>query len=96
MPHDAVPSSSKISYTKPLSLRGESSGETLDVLLQVAVVGQELDVGTVGEKLALGLALEVLLATERGEAPVLGDNDLLATGELVLRTTESLEGEVTV
>ena len=57
---------------------------------------QELDVSTVGEQLALSLALEVLLAAERGEAPVLGDNDLLAARELVLRATESLEGKTTV
>ena len=40
--------------------------------------------------------LEVVLTTEGSEAPVLGDNDLLATGELVLRAAEGLEGESTV
>jgi hypothetical protein len=60
------------------------------------VVGKELDVGTIDQELALSLALEVLLAAERGEAPVLGDNDLLATRELVLRTAESLKSETTV
>jgi hypothetical protein len=48
------------------------------------VVAQELDVGTVNQDLTLSLLLEVLLAAERGEAPVLGDNDLLAARELVL------------
>lgn len=84
------------SYTRHLSLVGEGSGEALDVLLKGTVGRQELDVSTVGEQLALSLALEVFLAAERGEAPVLGDNDLLAARELVLRATESLEGKTTV
>ena len=39
--------------------------------------------------LALG---DVLLATERGEAPVLADDDLLAAGELVLAAAEGFDG----
>jgi hypothetical protein len=62
----------------------ESSWETLDVVGQLAVVAQELDVGTINQDLTLSLLLEVLIAAERGEAPVLGDNDLLAARELVL------------
>lgn len=80
---------------RPLSL-GEGLGEALHVLLQVAVVGQELHVGTVHLDAASSLLLQVLLATERGEAPVLGDDDLLATGELVLGSAEGLEGGGTV
>lgn len=89
-------------YAKPnqsvisLSLRGESVGEAAHVLLEVAVVAEELDVGTVDEHAAGSLAVEVLLATERGEAPVLGDDDLLATRELVLGAAESLKSEMTV
>jgi hypothetical protein len=52
---------------------------------------EELDVGTIhldGSSIAL---VDVLLTTERREAPVLGDDDLLAAGELVLRTSESLK-----
>ena len=77
--------------TTKLPLCLESVGEALHVVLQVAVVGKELNVGTVdldGTGLALG---NVLLAAEGSEAPVLGDDDLLVTRELVLRTTESLE-----
>lgn len=55
------------------------------------MVGQELNVSTIDLDATSSLLLQVLLATERGEAPVLGDNDLLATGELVLRAAESLE-----
>lgn len=60
------------------------------------MVGQELHVGTVHLDAASSLLLQVLLATERGEAPVLGDDDLLATGELVLGSAKGLEGGGTV
>lgn len=81
----------------PLCLRlGEGIGEAADVLGQVAVVGKELDVGTINLDAAGSLLLEVLLTTEGSEAPVLGDNDLLATGELVLRAAEGLKSDGTV
>jgi hypothetical protein len=67
-----------------LSRRLESSGETADVLGKVSLVAEELDVGTVDLDLTLLALLDVLIALEGGEAPVLGDNDLLATGELCL------------
>lgn len=57
---------------------------------------QELDVGTINENLSGSLLVHVLLTAKRGETPVLGDNDLLATGELVLGATESLESDGTV
>jgi hypothetical protein len=76
-------------YQPNLSL--ESGGEALHVVLQRTVVGEELNVGSVGKEVTSGLLLEVLLATERSEAPVLGDDDLLATGELVLGAAESLQ-----
>jgi len=56
------------------------------------VIGEELDVGTVDLDAASSLLLEVLLATKGGEAPVLGDDDFLATRELVLGAAEGLEG----
>ena len=74
----------------------ESLGESLDVSLEVAVVGEELDVGTVDLDAAGGLLLQVLLAAQGSEAPVLGDDDLLAAGELVLRSAEGLESVGTV
>jgi len=83
-------------YQFHLSLLLESLGEAAHVLPQVTVVAEELDVGTVDLDTAGGLALQVLVTAKRGEAPVLGDNDLLATRELVLRTAESLESKVTV
>lgn len=75
-----------------LSLSSESSGEAAHVVLDLAVAVVELDVGTILLELA-GLAhLDVVLATDGGETPVLGDNDLLATGELVHGTAEGLDG----
>lgn len=84
------------SSTRYTLLSLECGGESSDVVGQLAVVAQELDIGTVDQDLAGGLLLHVLLAAEGGEAPVLGDDDLLAARELVLRATESLESGGTV
>lgn len=82
--------------TSLLHLSREGIGEAAHVLGERTVVAEELDVSTVVLDAARGLALKVLLTAEGSEAPVLGDNDLLATRELVLRTAEGLEGESTV
>lgn len=60
------------------------------------MVGKELNVSTIHLDAASSLLLEVLIAAERGETPVLGDDDLLSAGELVLRSSESLKSEATV
>ena len=70
------------SQTHNLSLLLESLGEAAHVRLKVALVAEELDVGTVNLDLALLAQVNVLLALERSETPVLGDDDLLATREL--------------
>lgn len=54
---------------------------------------QELDVSTIDENLSGVLLVHVLLTAKRGETPVLGDDDLLATGELVLGAAESLDSD---
>jgi hypothetical protein len=79
-----------------LSLRLEGIGEAADVALQRTVVGKELDVSTIDLDAASSLLVEVLLTSERGETPVLGDNDLLSARELVLGSSEGLEGDGTV
>jgi hypothetical protein len=56
------------------------------------VATEELNVSTILLELALLAELNVVLATNGGETPVLGDNNLLATGELVHGTAESLDG----
>ncbi len=55
------------------------------------MVGQELNVGTIDENLSGLLLIHVLLTAEWGETPVLGDDDLLASWELVLGAAEGLE-----
>ena len=60
------------------------------------MVGQELDVSTIDLDTTGSLLLKILLTAKRGETPVLGDDDLLATRELVLGTAESLESKTTV
>jgi hypothetical protein len=61
-------------------------------VLERTLVAQELDISTVDENAALLAEVDILVAAERGEAPVLGDNNLLAAGELVLAAAESLDG----
>ena len=70
----------------------ESSREALHVVLDGALVAQELHVRTIRQQLARCPLLNVLLPVERRETPLLGDDDLLATGELVLRAAEGLDG----
>lgn len=60
------------------------------------MAAEELNVGTVLLELALLAHLDVLLTANGGEAPVLGDDDLLAAGELVHGAAESLDGGSTV
>lgn len=69
----------------------ESSWESSDVIGQATLVPQELDISTVDQNLTSCLLLHIVFTTERSETPVLGNNDLLATWELVLGTAESLE-----
>jgi len=75
-----------------LCLLLERIGEAAHVLLEVALVTEELDVGAVNLDTTLLALSDVLLAAERSETPVLRDDDLLATRELVLGATESLDG----
>lgn len=82
--------------TQNLSRCLESGREAANVAGEVALVAEELNVGTVDLDLALLALLDVLLALERGETPVLGDDDLLATRELVLATPQSLESDSAV
>jgi len=53
---------------------------------------QELDVRTIILQLTGCPFLKVLVTAERGETPVFGDNDLLATRELVHRSSKGLDG----
>jgi len=74
----------------------ESSRESFHVVCQLSVVRQELNICTINQNSASSLLLHVFFTTERSETPVLGYNDLLATRELVLGSSESLESDSTV
>jgi len=56
------------------------------------MVAEELHVRTVGLEVAVVALSNVLFATQRGEAPVLRDDDLLAARELVLGAAECFDG----
>lgn len=81
---------------KRLSRSVEGLREAADVVRDRALVAEELDVGTVDTDSASLALLDVLGAVEGSETPLLGDDDLLAAGELVLRAAESLDGDSAV
>lgn len=54
-----------------------------------SVVGDDLDVGTVGSELAFFLKSGVFSLVKLGETPLAGDDDLLSTGELEFTSSES-------
>jgi len=60
------------------------------------MVREELHVRAINLDLAGLLLLQVIFTTERREAPVLADDNLLTTGELVLRTTKCLDSGSTM
>lgn len=70
--------------------------ESLHVLLNVALISQELHVGTINLNTPLLSEADVLLPSEWGEAPVLADDDLLATREFVHGAAESFDRGGTV
>ena len=92
MPHAHPTNKTRLS----LSLEGLGVGESSHVVLDRALVAQELDVGTVGSEMTSSTLLDVLSTVERSETPFLGNDDLLATRELVLAAAKSLDGGSTV
>lgn len=77
----------------PLSLSGlKRVREHADIAFNRPLVPQELHVSPVDPDLAFGALLLVFVAAERREAPVLGDDDLLAAGEFVLGAAEGFDG----
>jgi len=57
---------------------------------------QELNVSTIRPELSVLTLLQVLITTEGSEAPVLGNDDLLAAGKFVLRPPQSFNCRCTV
>jgi len=87
IPHLLIPHPS--STTIPLR---KGSREALHVVLNGALIAQELHIRTIRQQLSSRPLLNILLAVKRRETPLLGHDDLLAAGELVLRAAESLDG----
>jgi len=90
-PSHALINLSSIFANNALLFSLERIGETTHVVLEVALVAQELHVGTVVLEPSFTTLLDVVLPGERCETPVLGRNDLLASWELVLSATEGLD-----
>jgi len=91
-------------YTLPLTrrdilcLRLDLVGlrEAAHVVLDLAPVPQELNICTVHQHSTLLLQLDVLITSQGCETPVLADDDLLATGELVHGSSKGLDGSSSV
>lgn len=66
---------------------------TTEIVGEGTTLGKVLDVATIGLETAGLTGLEELLAGKLGETPLLGDNDALLAGELVLGTTKSLHDD---
>lgn len=77
-------------------LRGSNLGLEAKVVLDTTVVGNVLQVATILDDTVAVTGLEVLLAAHVREAPLLRDDDLLATSELVTRATQRLDSVRTV
>ena len=81
----------------PLSLSSlKRIREYPHVTLNRPLVSQELHVSPIDPDLAFLALLKVFVTAERCEAPVLGDDDLLAAGEFVLGATEGFDGRSAV
>ena len=79
--------------TTPLSLSSlKCIREYPNITLNGPLVPQELHVSPIDSDLAFLAFLKVFVTTERCEAPVLGNDDLLAAGEFVLGATEGFDG----
>jgi hypothetical protein len=66
------------------------------ILLQRATVRQKLHVCTIHLDPPLLSQLHILLTPQRSKAPILADDNLLATGKLVLGAAQCLDGSGTV
>ena len=74
----------------------ERSWESSHVLLNWALVSQELYICTINQDAAFLLQLDILVSSQRCEAPVLADNNLLAAREFVHRSSKSFDSSSTV
>ena len=66
--------------------------ENPNISLNRPFVPQELHISPINPNLAFRALLEVFVTSKRRETPILGDDDLLAAREFVLRATEGFDG----
>lgn len=84
-----------VSSSQPNLLRFsglERFRESCNISLNRSLVTQKLHVSPIDSNLAFITLLLVFISSERSEAPVLGDDDLLTARELVLRAAKSFDG----
>ena len=70
--------------------------EPLHVLLDASLVPEELNVGTIHQHPAFLFQLDVFISFQWRETPILANDDLLATWELVHGSSESFDSSSTV
>ena len=78
--------------TQPPLGRDERLRESAHILFQSSMGSQELNVSTIRLELSVLTLLQVLLATEGSEAPVLGDDNLLTAGKSVNTMSATARG----
>lgn len=61
-----------------------------------ALVGNNLAVATVWDNTSLFLQIQILLLSELGKAPFVGDEQLLSARELILCTAQGLKGVILI
>lgn len=91
-----IANQSKDQLISGLLLGSSNPGLEAEVVLQWAVVVDVLQVAAVTHDTVVVTGLQVLSLVHVGEAPLLADDDLLATSELVSRSSESLQHDGTV
>ena len=67
---------------------------SLNLSFELTVIGNVLGNVTGGNELTVLSHFSVFFTSVLGETPLLGDDDLLTTGELHLSTTESFDGDL--
>lgn len=71
-------------------------GEGSEVLFEVTLLRHELDVSTVVLDFTVLLLGDVFFSVQRSETPLLRDDDLLLTGELVTGSSQTFDNDVLV
>lgn len=91
--HNSLPNTKRKKESNGLSLRlvGKRLREPAHVVIELTFGPQKLDVGPIDLDFTGLTLLEVLVAAERSEPPVLRDDDLLATREPVFMALASHE-----